>query len=176
MVGWSGISNSGRGMLLDRDALIVRNVEWVKKRVRFNRRTWLPDDAEGIALEALVEAARTWNPGGVSFRCYVRHMINFRLEDARRAQGISARDGADSRRTRTSRLTTGLQRTLGRPAAQEEVCDARRALERMAGLPERLQRVLVMRAEGRVLKEIGEELGVTESRACQLLQEALGLL
>lgn len=55
--------------------------------------------------------------------------------------------------------------------------EARRALERLDALPERLRRVMTMYyLEDRTLREIGAHLGVTEPRVHQLRVEALAKL
>jgi len=50
-------------------------------------------------------------------------------------------------------------------------------IEGINTLPERMRRVLVgLYVEGETLKQIGETLGVSESRVCQIHTEALGIL
>lgn len=62
-------------------------------------------------------------------------------------------------------------------AALEETQRARRLSSALDGLPERLQTILALCcSEDLTLKEIGERLGVTEARVCQLRKQAVARL
>jgi len=167
---------------LDRDQLILDHI-WlaevlavqVRKPVGF---VW--PDARSAALEGLVRAARTWDPtrGGGDFRSFAAQRMRWAIVDGirqaspwRTKRGI----GAPPWPVPFWELPTGEMRSdESEPEevviVKEEAIEVRTAV---AALPPRLQ--LVIRRyfyEDRTLTQIGAELGVTESRACQLMKLA----
>lgn len=139
-----------------------------------------PDDAEGVALEALVEAARKFDPAKGTFKAYANRVIAGRIADAKRQEDILSRHERDRQRDgygaptrRRVRLTPSSLRVLGTPASQDMAVDHARTMAKVkALLSPRLLTVVEMTAEGKTLKQIGAHLGVSEARACQLLKEA----
>lgn len=191
---------------MDRDALIIEHFEWAKREARRWAAAIAPDDVEGVALEALVEASRSWRQDMSTFPAWAKRIIYRRIQDAKRTEDTATRyerdlQAAGLRPAPVRRFTSGpvtavdakqpremhdgssaiVSHTdlmaMSRPASQEATIDARRALLKIASvLPPRLARVVALHALGWRLKDIGADLGVTESRACQLLKEALSYL
>ena len=164
-----------------RDELVTRYYRWARMFTRHPRAEVLPD-IDGIVNEALLEAASRYDSTKSSFRTYARTIISGRIKDAFRDRDVYSRDErAKHKRTKEplpKRRQTGEIRLLrrGTPALQDDLLAADQFLDRVGKLPERLRYVVEQTARGKYLHEIGKALGVSESRASQLLREAEGLL
>lgn len=160
------------------------------------------DDLVQAGLLALWQSARRWRPGGASFPNYASRRVHRAvLDELRRSRGASqymwnkARDG--SLEIGGSRVDVDQLRELTKPLSLdathaddlsileqigeedprletlENEDEASAIVELLAGVPERERLVLWLRhVEERTLREIGEIMGFTESRACQLVHRA----
>jgi RNA polymerase sigma factor for flagellar operon FliA len=137
------------------------------------------DDVVQAALIGLWEAAQRWCPDvGVPFWVYARTRIHGSVVDELRrlsgrrgrVQAVSLNESVDGN---MSRLEAVGEEEAGYAKLEDEQ-EADLVLELMGELPERLRLVLWLRhCEGLTLREIGEIMGVTEGRVCQLVYEAM---
>ena len=155
------------------------------------------DDLLSAGHEGLLDAARRFDPRkGVAFGAYAEIRIRGAVMDELRTLDFAPRSLRRRHRERAqslggldaSRFSSAANelaphfvstdepdaQELPDPAAlAEQQLEHRQELDELraavASLPERLQRVLALYyVEELTLKEIGAELGVTESRVCQL--------
>jgi len=131
----------------------------------------LHDDVLSDAMLGLVEAARSYSSDrSVDFAGYASRRIRGAIQDGGR------RSGPMGRRSRwvgatSVRLVGFVEDKYAAPATPEPEPTLLAALER---LPRREAIVLsLLYCEGMLLHEVGELLGVTESRACQIRMIAL---
>lgn len=158
------------------------------------------DDRASAGALGLLDAARTWSPtGGASFRTHARTRIWGAIRDAARdADWVPRSERIAERRTGAApvamivlgaeadddideeRQARDLARTPEDPnlecaaeRARIEAADEVRAALDRAELDWRERVLLGLRAQGRTLAQVGAELGVSESRACQLQRSAV---
>lgn len=156
------------------------------------------DDLLNVGRLGLVEAVKRWRPdGGSSFRSYANLKIRgAALDEVRRLDFVSrsARDRVDAALARGEEVEGfglvsiersgdeeggGLAEVLpcgGRDAAAEmEVSElGRLAFEWIEEFPADYQAVIRgLYVEGKPMREVGEDLGVTESRVCQMHAAAM---
>lgn len=153
------------------------------------------NDRESAAAFGLLDAARTWTPdGGASFVTHAkRRMLGEILDAARKQDWVPRAERARERATGVApvdMLVQGPDPDAGEKAAVKfdgadprpvcsverdriEAADEVRAALARAQLDYRDRMVLALRAEGRSLAAVGAELGVSESRACQLERRAV---
>lgn len=163
-------------------------------------RSFGEDERESAGALGLMDAARLWAPGGgASFRTFARQRIwgaimdEARLVDwvpraARRVEretGVPAvvmvavdHEDDDGGGNRGSSKGMGARAVDPRPVCSVErerieAADEVRAALARAELDWRDRVLLGLRAEGRTLAQVGAELGVSESRACQLERQAI---
>lgn len=180
-----------------RHRLIVDHVSWATWIARKHHQRWPRldyDEMVGEALVALVESARRFDPKKGKFRSFVATRIHGAISDRVRRDDIGGRDQRSAvdrqikPRTNPTRVDGDVAGVARRwrgfpsfPASQDEVVDARMALDRLKAAVDRLPPRLATAWRSyyfadRDLKTIGRELGVTESRVCQMMGEAWRLL
>ncbi len=187
----------GQPAIESREALVQSGMEMATKIAsrharRSSTRDGIADDIRSAALEGLVKAARDFDPTrGAPFLGYAHHRITGAVLDFLRAQDHMSRDYRDKAKKGEIEpapapvsldclmADVGFGDRAPDPNAVDSLDEAERGqvvdiLESAAvQLPARLRTVLRLRyADDRTLGEIGAELGVTESRGCQLLHEA----
>lgn len=144
-----------------------------------------PDEADGWALLALADAARLFDPSrGNQFSTYAVHALRRRLWqyarkewdrlECERALGVQPGYGDGDGTHGASDFTADPLATAPArgPSPEEEAVrrEAPAVVGRLlASLGERERRVLVMRAEGRTLAEVGEAIGTSKERVRQLI-------
>ena len=175
---------------MDRDALVVENLDLVRAVASRWRNVPEHDELVQEGMIGLVDASRRWQPGRSSFRTYARYRIRGAIVDAIRARFGRHLTGEEfGRRSQTRSLHDWLRGTddltlmdgLVDDEAEDEfqsVVDREEAFDLWAEisptLPERERFVLWLRhAQGMTLQAVGEVLGVTEGRVSQLEQKAL---
>lgn len=153
-----------------------------------------PDERESAGALGLMDAARLWRNGaGASFKTFAKRRIwGAIMDEAREVDWVTRKARREERETGVPAVTMvavdheddeGNARGLGtravdpRPACSVErdridASDELRAVLARAQLDFRERSVLELRAEGRTLAQVGAELGVSESRACQLERKA----
>lgn len=172
------------------------------RRSHLARRLGL-EDLEAVAAMAMVQAARAYDPGrGVRFISYAGPRITWAIYDAVRHVGVvsvtsnlvshplqgevTCRLAASAWRARSLEAMAADGATelecLVDPEAADPCHDkpgpgARAAVllrEILPRLPERERRALLLwRIDGLSLRDVGRELGVSRSRACQVCTAAL---
>lgn len=176
------------------------HVAMVRKTVRRIvwkiRRRYLFEDLFSAGLEGLVKAARAFQPTkGVQFQTYAAHRIRGAILDhlrsidpAGRHARIRARAGDKAKVEWLNNLKVIAGQAAERilldipvPPAQETDLDLARLRTEISRAMEELtekEHYVVRRwfLEGATLATIGDELGVTESRACQLGSAAVSRL
>lgn len=124
----------------------------------------LGDDLIGAGMIGLVQAARSYDGRG-AFSSWAYLRIHGAMQDFLRCE--YGRDG----RPKVAAMAVGDEAILGlmAGAAPEDDHALRLTLrDEIARLPTRQRFVILARQDGGLLREIGEALGVTESRAHQL--------
>lgn len=162
--------------------LARRIAGWWSRRVPATLR----EEIESAALLGLVQAARRFEPPG-DFVAYAGARIRGAIQDEIRRHmpaGQRRRDRGSPPPSPTLSLdqliedgTAGAAEACAwSPEDASDQLDGRRALADLAPLLRRLDRrqrlVVRLNAEGRTERAIGEILGVTESRVCQILRSA----
>lgn len=161
-----------RALITAEHVVLARNV--AKKLVRKHCLSVSRDDAVGAAYLALVEAASNYDPSrGAKFAGHAFRRIRGALLD----QSYADRGGYRRGTTRVyPPMTIDVDRAsvsnsdvfVDASAGPHEVAALR---ERLSALSDRerlvLQRYLV---DGKLLREIGAELGITECRVWQIVQ------
>lgn len=170
---------------MNADALVTSCVPLARKIAgAMGRRIPLPqEDLESAAMLGLVQAARSYDPAQGSFEGHASRRIRGAiLDEARDADDLSRHQRQAVKAGRTDvRAPVHVayddiaERVAGEAQAGTvaEWISAEHLRELLRHLPRRLQ-VVVRRSflDDATLSQIGDELGVTESRACQLLNEA----
>jgi RNA polymerase primary sigma factor len=141
------------------------------------------DERISVALEALVRAVQSFNPGlGFRFSTYAVKAIHHELQRAIllerlipvRAEALSSRASAGRRqKAKKAGVVYSFDAIEGfDPAARPDRAEpswqvewVRRSVDR---LPDRLRRVMRWRLEGRTLEAIGSILGLSRARVGQL--------
>jgi RNA polymerase sigma factor for flagellar operon FliA len=149
------------------------------------RRLPMPrDDIESAAMLGLVQAARDFDVGkGAAFNVYADRRIRGAIQDEARAVDVLTRDqrravkqGApDALEPRHEDFSDLEERIAGRrlTGSVEDWASARDFHRHLRYLPRRLQMIVRRHLIEEIsLAAIGAEMGVTESRVCQLLGEA----
>lgn len=167
-------------------------VHWVVRRMRAAGAgvglEW--EDLEAEAQWAVLVAVQRYEPGTATLTSWVRTKVRYRLIDVIRAASIHTRKQAeaalryargeaddDASAMAAARREVSVQFVaLADGGPDPEQCavetERRRWLaQAMCQLKPRVRRALEMRLAGCTQHEIGQALGVTESRACQLLKE-----
>jgi RNA polymerase sigma factor (sigma-70 family) len=165
-------------------SLVTAHLPLAKKvAAAMARRMPLPrEDIESAAMLGLVQAARAYDATRGSFEGFATVRIRGAIQDEARAvdplgrehrKAVKAgRPGAHAPvHVDIHDVATQVSGEVGSTVA--EWTSAQHLREMLRHLPKRLQ-VVVRRSflDEATLSEIGDELGVTESRACQLLTEA----
>lgn len=141
-----------------------------------------PGEIESAAMLGLVEAARAYRPGAnVSFTTFATFRIKGAVLDERRASDVLSRDerlkvknGQAKAPTHSEFEAEGAGDIGVSPPSVYDVVAAVSLEQRLRRLTLRQARVVrehVLR--DRTLAAVGADLGVTESRACQLFGEAV---
>lgn len=173
--------------MTDADALVVEHVEWARRLARIARSQYHlvalePEDAEGVALEALVHCARKFRPEtGVPFQGYARVRVTGAVIDL-----FHRYYGRAGRRVPRQAVPLGLvvadAEVLDRIASAAptplELLERAISTSQLDPLLERLHRresriIRLHYLEGWTLKQIGDSMAVTESRVCQIEKEIL---
>jgi RNA polymerase sigma factor for flagellar operon FliA len=164
------------------------HLDWARAIAREKARgdEGLYQDLESAAALGLAQAARTWRPdGGASFRTHAFTRMNGAIADEMRKRDHLSRSMRQA-------VSVGLAKDPGPPAPlTEEVVDelvdpalelelvetAAVLRDAIHALPERERFVMWLRLEDELpLREIGQLLGVTESRVSQIATKALARL
>jgi len=173
----------------DRETLIVAHVE-LARRVARHAAARVPagaarEEAVSAGLLGLVEAADRFDPTrGVPFDAFARRRVQGAVLDFLRAEDPLSRDDRKKRRSGQSDAAEPefvsyddvCEQLGGGSAGFDEESMLMRARVRavVATLPAPDQQLLgLYYAEERTLREVGCELGVTESRICQRLSGIL---
>jgi RNA polymerase sigma factor (sigma-70 family) len=138
----------------------------------------LRDEIEAEALSGLMSLAETYRPESPWLK-YVNRNLRFRLIDAmRRRSGRTRGKHYERRANLNDAEVLDLQyETVGEhdPAfAEVETADAFADATRR--LPERTRAIIERRLSGMKMEEIGEQLGISESRVSQILFEVRPVL
>jgi len=114
----------------------------------------------------LIEAAQRFDRSrGVPFTAYARHRILGFMLDAERKE-YSAQSGLES----FGNLDESCH--AGNGTAPEEAAVLNEHIESLGRLDPRTRHVLLQRLRGKSLRAIGEELGLSEGRVCQIAGRA----
>lgn len=150
----------------------------------------IAEDIQSAALEGLVRAAESFDPSrGVPFTAYAHQRVRGAVLDFLREWDHISRHFRATAKALDVDLPLAplsldqLAEDAGNQVPDRNACDALLKAEReqviahletsAAVLSQRLRTVLFLYySEGKKLVEIGASLGVTESRACQMLNEA----
>lgn len=191
----TGCDGCRRAAPLDagRRDLAGRHVPLARAVARRYAEKW-PREADGVesaAMLGLVDAAGRYDPGaGIPFHRYARRRIEGAVLDALRMtypHGYRTRAGgrrAGAPVLRQLGAGPGTDRAGDRdPAAPDEAAELADAVDAVEGLARRLPagrhrevvRLYYTRA-GATLRSVGRELGVAQTRACQLHAEAVRML
>lgn len=149
-------------------------VEWGARQAGHRLGALSLDDRRSLAGEALVRLARRHRPElGKPFKAFVVRCLVWQMMDCWRAETHRGRQVATVP-LRGFVVDDGDELDPGWLAVDERgfdgVLDALHAAATIATvrLTDRERQVLVMIGEGRSLREIGDELSVSESRVCQI--------
>lgn len=155
-----------------------------------------PDERESAGALGLMDAARLWRNGaGASFRTFAKRRIwGAIMDEAREVDWVPRKARREERETGAPAVVMvavdhegndnrdvkgmGKRAVDPRPVCSVErdridASDEVRAVLARAQLDYRERVVLALRAEGLTLAAVGAELGVSESRACQLERRAV---
>lgn len=135
-----------------------------------------PDELEGIAMLALVRAARDFDPGrGLRFSTLGSRYIINAIRGYHRDQRMQCRDVR-----RTVGMTDGVTRWMGvrdTPGRMEREDARRDAADRLAAMlatvPPEAAEILLRRGRGETLEEVGRGVGLTKERVRQVEKAAL---
>jgi RNA polymerase sigma factor FliA len=141
-----------------------------------------PEDAESWGLVGLVEAAKRRDPAREAEEFWVfakRRILGAILDEARRSDPLARGHRQEVKAGKaTAPVHVEFDETLQKPSNDVGTSVADRMSARdmqrlLRHLPERLQSIARMRfVDDLSLEEIGEKLGVTGGRICQLMREA----
>jgi RNA polymerase sigma factor (sigma-70 family) len=165
---------------------VTEHVDWARQLARRETRGWprfLREDAEGDALEALVWAGREYDEAheaGATFKTFAYYRVKGAVVD-----GLRAWTRGRYERQRVALVDLGevgehdsyvnkLPATGAGTDPGREILDAaelRSLAARIERLPDPLRAVAALRLGGATLRQIGDVMGYTESRACQLQRE-----
>lgn len=162
----------------ERDAVIIAHLEWCRATVRlFIRRAHLLipfEDAHAVARLALVEAAGRYRLGGVAtFQTFAHRRVTGAVLDMSYAL-CGAHQDAGGKRRRYRPPPIALDDLTVEPvephvSPEAAVASTELVARLLARAHPRERAVLTAHyVEGRGLAEVGERLGISESRACQL--------
>jgi RNA polymerase sigma factor for flagellar operon FliA len=183
------------------DALVTEHMGWARglARKRASRHPAIDlDEMIGEALVALVEAAKRYDPDRGDFKSFAARRINGAMLDRARRddpagrhqremdkagivteaslRGVPTQVHGDAAELAEARYTRHLV-FPSIPANQEAVADLMLTREAVAKLPANLRYAVERYHFDDVgLKQVGAELGVTESRVCQLINMARQVL
>jgi RNA polymerase sigma factor (sigma-70 family) len=169
-----------------RDRLVVEHWEWAQHKGRKLAKGYVDmcgaDGIDGIVAEALLAAASRYEHGRVPFKAWASFAIRNAVRDALRRIDDLTRDEREALRTgktvrwRKHYRPEAVLLDYAPPPEIVEDIDHRRGRtdirRRARKLPARLWFVVDRTLRDRTLAEIGAEMGLTESRVCQLLKEA----
>lgn len=176
--------------------LVVKHYEWAAKIANATARR-LPtidrDDAIGEAMLALIGSARRWRPKkGAPFKSFAQRRIVGAVLDLQRKNDPAGRDLRDKIEAGEKIEQAVPYHVWGDPAELERqrrisvaVRPRQEASAEVALLLARIVRLLSPRQQAvairhalndETLAEIGADLGVTESRVCQIWKEAQRVL
>jgi RNA polymerase sigma factor (sigma-70 family) len=148
-------------------------------------------DVEQVAYMALADAARRWDPGqGADFWSYARHRVEGEIRDWKRREsddvvhiGRHQQEAARARGEEWIKVgytsSEAVQHVLAHPADDVAALVTHMTLAVLmadAPLSDSQRKVLAGRLADRTGSDIGRELGVTESRACQIERDAMNIL
>lgn len=162
---------------IDREKAAAAALDWFRayglNRFRFGD----PDMLESAAGLAIVKALETFDPDvGASLQSWIRSKMIWAAQDALRTTEGGVRGKAKLAGKKSFRLSTF--EDPDNLLAFEEDKDAALFTEDVINVLKtekdtRTAHVLVSRIQGKTLKAIGEDIGVSESRASQINKEAL---
>jgi RNA polymerase sigma factor (sigma-70 family) len=161
----------------DRNAVLAANLGWVFEVAHRWARTHPAgvkllgglDDVRQLAVLVALQSLGSYDPTRGALTTFLRFQVHFRLcNEVHRAKQLAA----------ISFTTLQLANESWEPAAREPVdVDLRLDLDAVRSalrhLPPRMRRILVLRAHGRQLREIGERLGICHERVRQLEAKAV---
>lgn len=164
--------------------LATEHLPFARRLARaFSKRTpSFAEEAEGAAMLGLVQAAQAYRADkGVPFEIFAKRRILGAIQDQARTLDPLTRDQRKASKTGAPTVIEPrhvdygdlAEVIAGNPlAGQAEWESSRAAAQMLRHLPKRLQSILRKHLlEEKSLLEIGRELGVSESRACQLVKE-----
>ncbi len=179
------------------DVLVKEHLAWAVKLARGKAKRLYgmdEDDAIGEAMIGLVMASRTWKSDGAPFRIWAqRRIVGSILDFHRRADPVGRHQRlADKHGVRTKASDRGVPARVDEDVLDLErrgkIAPANDAPQAASvELLETLGKVRAMPARvafamerhffvGENLAIVGDRLGVSESRACQLVKDGRGLL
>lgn len=145
-----------------------------KRRKRL--RGWDFEDMRAEALLAAVLAARSYSAtGGATFRTYMWKKVNWHLSDSiRKSEGVRGVASRKMSRPVFQDLGVGVEMVDQCPSAIDLLGSADAVVKLRSSIGAKRVSVLWERfVQEMSLKDIGVARGVSESRACQLVGEAL---
>lgn len=171
---------------VDWQALVTEHLDFAREVARKQaRRMPMPaEDIESAAMLGLVQAARAWRPDGKPFTVFAEWRIKGAiLDDAREADDLSRdhRQAVKAGKLEAPRRESMDDELISRRIAGDvgggtsvgEWMSATEMHQLLRHLPRRMQTVVRRYlVDDLSLAEVGAELGVTESRACQIFREA----
>lgn len=163
----------------ERNALVTANLGlafWVARRFlrrhpEARRALGGMEEAESAALEGLLRAAELWEPSRAQFTtyavkwCWQACQMRWRNSDLVRGKRAHGK--------RVSWEYAEVQAEEHDPDTLQRSEEWTQVQEALRVLPTRWRKVLLARAEGRTMREIGAELGVSSSFVGQLEKKAL---
>lgn len=125
---------------------------------RYTRnRPWLMDEAIGVATDSLLVAVRSWDPaGGTHLASWISRRIRYDLIDFRSGQRTFQPVFPESR--------------VSQPDRSMEMRELYELA--LASMDPRERMVMLMRADGLTLLEVGDLIGLTTERARQIEKSA----
>lgn len=165
----------------EQTSLVVEHIELANHAARWAHFRWPATDRDDLlswANEGLMSAAQSWDPdGGMTFVGWARTQIRRRMTDSWRLSTRRGRTAGksfpfdhtalDEQRVDIIRAAASVE--LG----YERIEERSQAASTVAGLAlsERERYIVVELGSGVSLQEIGDALGVSESRVCQIRKE-----
>lgn len=140
-----------------------------------------PGDIESAAMLGLVQAAQAFKPEvGGNFPAFAETRIKGAIQDEARATDHLSRDhrkklkaSGEAGPTHVDFESIGERVSARAPGAEEVLANVEEVRKAMRHLPRKMQTVVRMHfLDGLTLRQVGEHLGFTEARACQIAAEA----